>query len=83
MYHVPSLSANMLSIFQLTQIGKIMEFWMDKFLIKDLKNDRSIGIEGFLDPRIDCISFMTYSNHFLNRLLLLHKLMNGVESGMN
>ena len=28
-FHVPSLSANLLSVSQLTQIGKIVEFWPD------------------------------------------------------
>ena len=41
-YHVPSLSANILSISQLTQTSKIVEFQPDHFFVKDLKDDRSI-----------------------------------------
>ena len=37
-YHVPSLSEKLLSITQLTQIDKSIEFWLDQFIVKDLKH---------------------------------------------
>lgn len=51
MYHVPSLSANLFLVSLLTQIGNIVEFWLDQFFIKDLKNDTVIFVDGFLDSK--------------------------------
>jgi hypothetical protein len=50
-HHVPSHSANLLSISQLTQIGKIVEFWLDHFFLRDVNNDILIVTEGFLDSK--------------------------------
>jgi hypothetical protein len=50
-YHVPNLSENLLLVSQLTQTSNIVEFWPDRFFVKDLKNDRSIVTEGFLDSK--------------------------------
>lgn len=49
-FHVPSLSTNLSTVFQLTQTGKIVEFWLNKFFIKNLK-DRLIIADGLLDPK--------------------------------
>ena len=51
MYHVPSLSANLLSVYQLTQTSKVVKYWSNRFFFKDMKNDRLIFIEGFLDSK--------------------------------
>jgi hypothetical protein len=58
-YHVPNLSANMLFVSQLTQTGKIVEFWPDRFYVHDLKKGKSIVVGGFLDRRTICINFVT------------------------
>jgi hypothetical protein len=50
-YHVPSLSANLLFVPQLTQTGKKVEFWLDWFVVKDMHNNFVVVIEGFLDPK--------------------------------
>ena len=47
---VPSLSADLLLVSQLTKIGKIFEFWTDWFFIKNLK-DRMIFENGPLHPK--------------------------------
>lgn len=51
MFHVHSLSENLLYVSKLTHIGKIVEFWLDRLFIKDLNNDRFIIREGLLDPK--------------------------------
>jgi hypothetical protein len=56
-YHVPNLSANMFSISQLTQTGKIVEFWPDRFYVWDLKKGKSIVIDGVLDPTDNLYKF--------------------------
>jgi hypothetical protein len=35
----------------LTQNGNIVDFWLNQFLVKDLKNDNSIVAKGFLDSK--------------------------------
>lgn len=57
MFHVPSLSANLLSISQLAQTSKIVEFWPNCFFIKDIKKDRSIIVEGVLYPKDQLYKF--------------------------
>ena len=47
---MPSLSADLLCISQLTRADKIVEFWPNQFFIKNL-NDRSIIADGLLDPK--------------------------------
>jgi len=37
-YHVPNLSANLLSVSQPTQTCKIVEFRIDQFFFQDMKN---------------------------------------------
>jgi hypothetical protein len=49
-YHGPSLSADLFSIAQLTQTCNIVEFWPDRFYVRDLKKGNLIVIEGILDP---------------------------------
>ena len=39
MYRVLSLSANLLFVPQLTQVGKKVEFWPNPFVVKDTHND--------------------------------------------
>ena len=50
MFHVIRLSKNMLFVSQLIEIGKIVEFYLDRCFIKNLK-DRSIIANGLLDPK--------------------------------
>lgn len=50
-YHVPSLSANLLSVAQLTHIGKKVKFLPDRFVVKDIKKNFVVVVEGILDPR--------------------------------
>jgi hypothetical protein len=49
-YHVPNLSSNMLFVTQLTQMHKIMEFWLDQFYVRDLKKGKSIVVDRILNP---------------------------------
>ena len=51
MYHVLSPNEKLLSVSQLTKIVDIVECWLDRFFVKDLKNDELIVIEGFLNSR--------------------------------
>jgi hypothetical protein len=48
---VPNLSANLLSITQLIQIGKIVEIWPDWFYVHDFKKGKLIVAGGILDPK--------------------------------
>jgi len=50
-FHVPNLSANLLSVSQLTHTGKIVEYWPNQLFVKDVKNDRLIIVEGFLNSK--------------------------------
>lgn len=50
-YHVPSLNVNLFSKLQLTQIGKMVELWLDRFVVKDINNAFVILVEGILDPK--------------------------------
>ena len=50
-YHVPSLSMNMLFVSQLEQARKIIELWHDGFLIEYLKKDRSIVAKRVLNSK--------------------------------
>jgi hypothetical protein len=43
------MSVNLLSVSQLTYIGNIVEFCLDRVLVRDLKNDKSIVVEGFIE----------------------------------
>jgi hypothetical protein len=56
-YHVPNLSANLLFVSQLTQTGKIVEFWPDRFYVCDLKKGKSIVVDGILDPMDNLYKF--------------------------
>jgi hypothetical protein len=44
------------SVSQLTQTGKIVEFWPDQFFVRDLKKGWSI-FGGFLDPKDSLYKF--------------------------
>lgn len=48
-FHVPCLNKNLLLVSQLTQTGKIVEFWLDHIFIKDMKKNKSIVIDRVLD----------------------------------
>ena len=50
-YHVPSLSVNLLSISQLTHTGKIVEFWLDHFFVKYMNKYGLIVVEGILNSK--------------------------------
>jgi hypothetical protein len=56
-YHVPNLSANLLFVSQLTQTGKIVEFWPDRFYVRDLKKGKLIVVDGILDPMDNLYKF--------------------------
>ena len=51
MFHVPSLCTNLVSVSQLTQTSKTIEFYPGHFFIKDLKKDRLIVTEEIFDPK--------------------------------
>ena len=57
-YHVPSLSENLILVFQLTKTKKTVEFWSDRFIVKDLR----LGMEnislGIWIQNMDFISFV-------------------------
>ena len=48
-FDVPCLSMNLLSVSQLTQTGKIVEFQTNRLFMKNLK-DKFIVVDGLLDP---------------------------------
>ena len=50
-YHVPSMSANLLSISQLTKTNKTIEFWSDRFIMKDIRCGGETISFGILDPK--------------------------------
>jgi hypothetical protein len=56
-YHVPNLSANLLLVSQLKKTCKIVEFWLYRFFVRDLKKGRSIVIGEFLDPKDNLYKF--------------------------
>jgi hypothetical protein len=56
---VPNLSANLLFVSQLTQTCKIVEFWLDRFYVHDLKKGKSIVVVGFSTQQTICTSFVT------------------------
>ena len=47
-YHVPSLSANLLSVSQLTNTNNIVEFWSNIFIVKDLRLGGEIFTSWYL-----------------------------------
>ena len=57
---MPSLSANMLSVSQLTQTRNIVELWPNLFFIKNLK-DRLIIADGIHDPKDQLYKFRDLS----------------------
>ena len=57
MFHVPSLSVNLLLVSQPTQTGKIVEFYPDHFFTKDLRKHRSIITVESLDPKDQMYKF--------------------------
>jgi hypothetical protein len=50
-YLVPYLNATTLLVSQLTKTSNTVEFWLDRFFVKDIKNDRSIVIKKFLNSK--------------------------------
>jgi hypothetical protein len=48
-YHVPIMSAILFYIPQLTQNGKMLEFWSDQFVVKDMHNKFVVVAKGILD----------------------------------
>jgi hypothetical protein len=50
-YHMHSHTENLFPVSQLTWTSKIVEFLLDCFFFKDLKNDRLIIIEGILNSK--------------------------------
>ena len=72
-YHVPSLSTNILLVSQLTHTRKIIEFWLNWFLVKYLKKDHSVSTKGILDSNEECIILVPYLDPILIRLLLWHR----------
>jgi hypothetical protein len=61
-YHVPNLSSNLLFVTQLTQIGEIVEFWPDRFCVRDLKKGKSIIVRGLFD-----LTYNLYKFHDMTR----------------
>ena len=56
-YHVPRLSANLLSISQLTSTVKIVEFWSDKFIVRDHRLGWETIDLGHSDPKYGIYKF--------------------------
>jgi hypothetical protein len=50
-YDVPQFSANLLSIPQITQIGKKCDFFPNMFVVKDIKYNFVVVIVDTLDPK--------------------------------
>jgi hypothetical protein len=46
---VPNISANLFSVAQLTHIGKIIEFWLNQFFVRDLKKGKYIVFNKILN----------------------------------
>ena len=47
----------MLLVSQLTKTEKIIEFWLDRFIIKDLRIGREIVSSGVLEPKYGLYNF--------------------------
>ena len=71
MYHVPSLSTNLLLVSRLTQIDKIVEFWLDQLFVKDMKNDRLIVTEGLIDSKDQVYKVHDLAQLFPQRIALI------------
>ena len=58
---MPILSVNLLSIAQLKQTKKIVEFWLDLFIVKDprLWGVRTVA-SGYLNPKDKFYKFRDY-----------------------
>ena len=56
-YHIPILSANLLSVAQLMNSKKTVEFWLDRFIVKDLSLCEEIVALGILDPKYGLCRF--------------------------
>lgn len=50
-YHFPSLSEKNLSVSQLTQTSKIVEFWPNRFVVKNMNNEGLNFTKGFLNSK--------------------------------
>jgi hypothetical protein len=50
-YHVATLSANLLFVPQLTEFGKKVEFLHDMFAMKNMNDNLVVVVEGILDPK--------------------------------
>lgn len=70
-YHVPSMSANLLATPQLTQIGKKVEFWPDQFVVKDIHNNFVVVAEGFLDLKDRLYKFCDFPKKDLGSTALI------------
>ena len=51
MFHVPSLTTNLLLVSHLTYTSNIVEFCLSRFFIKDLKKHKSIISKGVFDTK--------------------------------
>ena len=62
-YDVPSLSVNLMSVAQLTQTGKNVEFWSNHFIIKDMRHGGVSIATGYLDPKYMLYRFCDSPRH--------------------
>jgi hypothetical protein len=65
-YHVPSLSANLVFVPQLTHTSKKVEFWLDQCIVKDMHNNFVVSLKVFLILKIDCVISVAFPRNIHN-----------------
>lgn len=70
-YHVPSLSVNLLPMPHLTQTSKKVEFSAYQYVVKALHNNFIVSIEGFLDPKNRLYNFCDHPKKDLKLTILI------------
>jgi hypothetical protein len=68
--HVPNISINFLSIYQITQTGKMVEFTSDSVTLLHM-HDNSIIVVGDIDHKSQLYKFMKFTDYD-SSLLLTH-----------
>jgi hypothetical protein len=70
---VPSLSCNLLSVYQITHLGegKTVEFSPHQVVIKDLKDPKHVLATGIVDDITRLYKFETLGHHLFHQFLLL------------
>jgi len=67
----------MLFIPQLTPIGKTIEFWLDRFVVKDINNDFDIVVEGILNCKDTLYKFCGLTQNDIGLTTLIVMIIDG------